>query len=137
MAKETTTTFAEAVDYFQQAIALDPTFALAYVGLADGYVWQFWRSGLPPEELLAKAQAATDKALELDDRLGEAYNSLADIKTSRSDFEGAEAAYQRALELNRNYATAYYGYGVLLNEFLHRPEEALALHRKDRDECSH
>jgi TolB-like protein/DNA-binding winged helix-turn-helix (wHTH) protein/Tfp pilus assembly protein PilF len=130
LAKETAAALAEAVTYFQRAIELDPSFALAYVGLADGYVWQFFRSGLPPEELLAKAQAATAEALELDDRLGEVYNSLAGIKAIRNDFEGAEVAYQRALELNPNYSTAYYAYGDLLSEYLGRPEEALALHRK-------
>jgi tetratricopeptide (TPR) repeat protein len=62
--------------------------------------------------------------------LGEAYNSLAGIQHSRNDLEGAEASYQRALELNPNYAAAYYSYGDLLLVNLGRPEEALALHRK-------
>jgi TolB-like protein/Tfp pilus assembly protein PilF len=127
--KETTAALAEAVDYFEQAIKLDPSFALAYVGLAEGYIWESRWSGLPPEELLAKAQAATDKALELDDRLGEAYSALAGIKHLRNDFEGAEAAFQRALELNPNYAKAYHWYGSLMSS-LGRPEEALTLHRK-------
>ncbi len=130
LAKETAAASAEAVTYFQRAIELDPSFALTYVGLADTYGWQFSFSGLPPEELLAKAQAATDKALELDDRLGETYNSLGHIKTSRYDYEGAEAAFQRALELNPNYAMAYYSYGELLSWRLGRFEEGLALRRK-------
>jgi TolB-like protein/Tfp pilus assembly protein PilF len=130
IAEETAASSAEAIGYFQQAIELDPAFALAYVGLADGYSFQFWNGGLPPEEALAKAQTAADKALELDDRLGEAYNSLGGIKHARFDLEGAEATYQRALELNPNYATAYYWYGDLLLGALGRPEEALALHRK-------
>jgi len=130
LAKESAAALVEAVAYFQQAIELDPNFALAYAGLAESHIWQLYRSGLPPEELLAKAQTATDKALELDDRLGEAYVSLAYIRHYRFDFEGAETAYQRALELNPNYAEAYYGYGDLLSEYLGRPEEALALHRK-------
>jgi tetratricopeptide (TPR) repeat protein len=120
----------EAVDYFQQAIELDPGFALAYVGLADSYAEQVYFGGLAPEEGLAKAQAAADKALALNDQLGEAYNSLAGIKEERQDFEGAEAMYRRALELNPNYATAYYWYGFLLRAYLGRYEEALALHRK-------
>jgi tetratricopeptide (TPR) repeat protein len=130
IAEETAASLAEAIDYFEQAIELDPTFALAYVGLAYGYSWQFWRGGLPPEKALAKAQAAADKALDLDDRLGEAYSALAGIKQARFDFEGAEATFQRALELNPNDATAYYWYGDLLGSALGRAEEALVLHRK-------
>jgi TolB-like protein/Flp pilus assembly protein TadD len=120
----------EAVDYFHQAIELDPGVALAYVGLADSYVEQVYLGGIAREEGLAKAQAAADKALALDDRSGEAYNSLAGIKETRRDFEGAEAMYRRALELNPNYARAYFYYGFLLRVSLGRYEEALALSRK-------
>jgi TolB-like protein/Tfp pilus assembly protein PilF len=130
LARETTAALVEAVDYFQQAIELDPGFALAYVGLADSYAEQVFLGVLAGEEGLARAQAAADKALALDDELGEAYNSLAGIKDTRRDFEGAEAMYRRALELNPNYATAYYYYGFLLRESLGRYEEALALKRK-------
>jgi tetratricopeptide (TPR) repeat protein len=130
MAKRNTTAVKEAIDYFERAVELDPDFALAYVGLADGHMWLSGRSGYPLEETLRKAQAATDKALALDDRLGEAYNSLAGMKHARNDYEGAEAAFRRALELNPNYATAYYWYGQLLDLSLNRNEEALALYRK-------
>jgi tetratricopeptide (TPR) repeat protein len=71
-----------------------------------------------------------DKALALDDQLGEAYNSLAGIKEERGDYEGAEAMYRRALELSPNYKMAYSDYGDLLRSPLGRFEEALALHRK-------
>jgi TolB-like protein/DNA-binding winged helix-turn-helix (wHTH) protein/Tfp pilus assembly protein PilF len=130
LARETTAALGEAVDYFQQAIELDPGFALAYVGLAETYVTQVWWTGLAWEERLAKAQAAADKALALDDQLGEAYNSLAGIKEERGDIEGAEAMYRRALELNPNYVMAYNWYGYILRAYLGRYEEALALHRK-------
>jgi TolB-like protein/Tfp pilus assembly protein PilF len=130
LAKETSEAVAEAIDHFQQATELDPEFALAYVGLAEGYQWQAFLSGLPPQEMLAKAQAAADMALELDDRLGEAYSALAGIQFLRNDFETAEATYKRALELNPNYATAYYWYGFLLSGNLGRLQEALPLFRK-------
>ena len=126
----TAAAFAEAFDYFQQAIELDPGFALAHVGLADSYLWQVIQGTLAPEEGLARAQAAADKALALDDQLGEAYNSLAGIKFERRDHTGAEAMYRRSLELNPNYATAYFDYGDLLRVRLGRSEEALVLHRK-------
>jgi TolB-like protein/DNA-binding winged helix-turn-helix (wHTH) protein/Tfp pilus assembly protein PilF len=124
-----TATLAESVDYFQQAIELDPGFALAYVGLAEGYLWQASISNLPRDEVRAKSEAAIDKAIELDDQLGEAYNALASLKHDRADYEGAEAGFRRALELNPNYATTYEWYGWLLRE-AGRFEEALALHRK-------
>jgi TolB-like protein/Tfp pilus assembly protein PilF len=130
LARETAAGSAEAVDYFQHAIELDPGFALAHVGLADSYAWQVYLGTLAPEEGLARAQAAADKALTLDDQLGEAYNSLAGIKWERGDYTSAEAMYRRALELNPNYETAYYDLGDLLRGALNRPDEALALHRK-------
>jgi TolB-like protein/Tfp pilus assembly protein PilF len=128
--KWTSRALAEAVDYFQQAIDLDPNFALAYVGLADGYIQQWDIRGSPPGEALAKAKALIDQALELDDRLGEAYNTLAAIRQYRRDFDGAEVAFQRALELNPNHASTYDWYSVLLRRPLDRPEEALVLARK-------
>jgi len=130
LVRYTAASLVEAVDYFEQAIELDPGFALAYVGLADSYANQVYWGNLAREEGLAKAQAAADKALALDDQLGEAYNSLAAIKGERGDLEGAEAMYRRALELNSNYTTAYNWYGELLRDYLGRYEEALALQRK-------
>jgi len=118
----------EAVGHFQHAVELDSNFALAYVGLADTYAWLSEKSDQPPEEMLAKAQSAVNNALALDDRLGEAYNSIAGIKQGLNDYEGAEVAYRRALELNPSYATAYFWYGTLLaRRNLDRPAEALPL----------
>jgi TolB-like protein/Flp pilus assembly protein TadD len=127
MEKRTSATLAEAVDDFNRAIELDPGFALAYVGLADSYQLQLEYSGLPPDEMLAKAQAATDRALALDDRLAEAYTSLGGIEDFRNDFEAAEVAYKRALELNANYVTAYHWYSLLLGGALGRRDEALKM----------
>jgi TolB-like protein/Tfp pilus assembly protein PilF len=117
----------EAIGYFQQAAELDPSYSLAYVGLADTYILRVYKGSLPVDDGLAKAQIATDMALELNDQLGEAYNSLAGIKEERGDFEGAEAAYQRALKLSPNYSTAYNWYGVLLHDELGRFKEALSM----------
>ena len=76
MATRNTEGLAEAVDYFQQAITLDPMFALAYVGLSDAYQLQILYSGLPWEEMNAKAENAINKALALDDKSGEAYAAI-------------------------------------------------------------
>jgi tetratricopeptide (TPR) repeat protein len=121
---------AEAVVYFQQAIELDPSFALAHVELASSYLFQIDFSGLPKGELIAKAEPLIERALDLDDRSGEAHTVLGRIQVERGEFEDAEAAFQRALELNPNYAGAYDAYGNLLHAELGRPEEALALRRK-------
>ena len=130
MEKRSSAALAEALDDFNRAIELDPRFALAYVGLADSYILQIEYSGLPVDETLAKAQAATDKALALDDRLAEAYTSLGGIEQYRKNYEAAEAAFKRALELNPNYVTAYHWYALLLEGPLGRPDEALEVAKK-------
>ena len=130
MEKRNIEKLAEAIGDFNRAIALDPNFALAYVGLADTYILQADYSNLPLDELLAKAQAATEKALALDDQLAEAYTSLGGIEHDRSNYEAAEAAYQRALELNPNYVTAYHWYSILLSGPLGRSDEAFEMIQK-------
>ena len=95
MARETAAALVEAVDYFQQAIELDPGFALAYVGLADSYTEQVFFGGLAREEGLAKAQAAADKALALDDRLGEAYNSAAFLCSASASSDRPKYVFSR------------------------------------------
>ena len=130
MEKRSSVALAGAVDDFNRAIELDPNFALAYVGLADSYQLQEQYSGLPIDEMLAKAQAAADKALALDDRLAEAYTSLGGIEQLRTNYEAAEAAYQRSIELNPNYVTAYHWYTLLLEGPLGRPDEALEMAKK-------
>jgi TolB-like protein/Tfp pilus assembly protein PilF len=127
MAKRSVAALAEAIDDFNRAIELDPNFALAYVGLADSHLLQMIYSGLPRDETTEKAQAAIDKALALDDRLAEVYASLGRIEHYRSNYEAGEAAFQRALELNPNYATAYHWYGSLLGASLGRREESLEM----------
>jgi TolB-like protein/Tfp pilus assembly protein PilF len=130
MAKMSSVAFSEAVDYLGRAIELDPNFALAYVALADSYIFQIDFGGLSQGEMIAKAEPFIKRALELDDRLGEAHAVLGRIQRARLDNEAAEAAFQRALELNPNHAGAYDAYGLLLTFVLSRPEEGLALHRK-------
>src|SRR5262249_11228674 len=96
----------KAIDYFQLTIARDPTYALAYSGLADSYNLLHFYSGVAPEEMIPKARAAAIKAIELDDHLAEANTSLACF-THRLHWASAPAEQQhiRALERNPNYAT--------------------------------
>lgn len=133
LAKLTSASLKAAVGHFQSAIELDSNLALAYVGLAHSYLEQVYVSGVATDELLEKAQEATDRALTLDDELGEAYTTLGGIRQIQFDSKGAEEAFARALELNVNDATAYSWYGQLLRSELGRPDEALALHRKAID----
>ncbi len=98
----------KSIEQYQQAIEMDPSYALAYSGLADCYIAGGGRHlDLSAEEAYAKAREAAQKALELDDSLAEAHTSLAGVLTSYFWFwERAEDEFIRAIELNPSYATA-------------------------------
>jgi len=130
--KRTAQGLSVALAYFNQAIGEDPTFAQAYSGLADTYAllgdWQY--AVMTPKEALPKAKASAIKALELDSALGEAHNSLAFcLDGFEWDFEAAGKEFQRAIELNPNYATAHHWYAWHLG-LLGRYDDALAEMRK-------
>ncbi len=116
----------KAIEYFQEAIEKDPTYALAYSGLADTYFVLADNGIIPAGEAFPKAKTAALKALEIDDSLAEAQISLASILGSYDwDFAGAEREYQRAIELKPGYATAHHWYAFHLS-CLGRHEEAIA-----------
>ena len=102
-------------DYFNQAIQRDPNYALAYVGLADYYNVVSDYSPVPDSEAGPKARVAAEKALAIDDSLAEAHASLAGAHWSMLEFAAAEREFQRALELNPNYANAQHWYGLFLS----------------------
>jgi TolB-like protein/Tfp pilus assembly protein PilF len=118
----------KAVEYFKQAIAADPNYAPAYAGVADSYaLLGFHGYGvMAPTEAMPKAKAAAEKALQIDEALGEAHASLAYV-TDGYDWNepGAEREYKRAIELSPNYATAHQWYGVHL-AVTGRHQEAIA-----------
>jgi len=118
--------FEKAIDEFQKAVALDPTFALAYAGLADASTRRgFTTSGASTEEFYATSKALAQKALSLDPETPEAYAALGTVKRIYDwDWAGAEGDFRRAIELNPNYARAYLGYALLLS-CLGRSDEAL------------
>ncbi|HXL22013.1 MAG TPA: tetratricopeptide repeat protein [Candidatus Dormibacteraeota bacterium] len=121
-----------ALAYFHQAIDEDPKYAQAYSGLADTYAllgdWQY--AVMTPKEALPKAKAAAIKALELDNTLGEAHNSLAFCLDGFDwDFDSAGKEFRRAIELNPGYATAHHWYAWHLS-LLGRYDEAIAEMRK-------
>ena len=125
--KRTGNDLKKSIDYFQQAIAADPNYALAYAGVADGYVWLPGYTVGTPRDCYPKAAAAAKRALELDDTLAEARTSLAlAFWLYNFDFSQAIREFQRAIELNPNYAIAHQQYGNNTLSALGRFDEAIA-----------
>ena len=114
----------QARDLYQRAVALDPSFATAYAGLANCYTLLSVFGIVPKEEAAPKARAAAKRALELDPGLSEAYTAIAYSRIEEWDWPGGEQAYRRAIELNPNDALAHHWYGLTIAE--RRPEEAVA-----------
>jgi len=114
------------IAYFQQAIELDPNYALAYVGLARTYLPMALTSGVPSWEVMPKAKAAALRAVEIDETLAEAHAALGfTIFWYDWDWQAAEKQYLRALELDPNNAEAHFGYAHLLSNTT-RHSQALA-----------
>ena len=102
------------IDYFQQAVRIDPNYALAYVSLAEAYL-SLGTGAERPKDVVPKAKAALAKALELDDQFAEAHTILGAIKNMYDwDRLGAEIAHKRALELNPNSELAHRLYAIFL-----------------------
>ncbi len=134
--KRTGQALTKAVDYFNQAINIDPNYAEAYSGLADSYAllgdWEF--GSLAPREAFPRAEAAAAKALQLDPNLGPAHASLAlCLKIFDWKWQASEHELIRAIELSPSYASAHQWYGWLLillgrtNEGTRELETALSL----------
>jgi TolB-like protein/Tfp pilus assembly protein PilF len=100
----------KAIDYFNQAIAKDPSYALAYAGLADSYMLlpNYDYGGTSARESITPARAAITKALELDNSLAEAHASLGLLDTLELRLDRAVSDFERAIELKPNYATAHH-----------------------------
>jgi tetratricopeptide (TPR) repeat protein len=116
--------FKKSIEYFDQAVEIDPNYALAYAGLADSYM-QLGVDHLPPKEVFPKAQAYAVKALQLDDTIAEAHVSLGAYRLFYAwDWQGAENELRRAKELNPNYPEAYHFYSHYL-QVTGRTKEAI------------
>ncbi|MDQ4122174.1 MAG: protein kinase [Acidobacteriota bacterium] len=123
------------IEYFRQAINLDPNFALGYAGIADGYtlLGATFDASLPPREAMPNARTAAQKALEIDPSLSEAHTSLAWIKYRFDwDWRGAEDDFKQAIALNPNNAQAHHWYADYLTA-MRRFDEALAEIRRARE----
>jgi TolB-like protein/Tfp pilus assembly protein PilF len=125
--KRTAADFKRAIGYLNQAIEKDPNYALAYAGLADVYVLLSAFGEGSPKDTFPQAKAAAMKALELDESLGEAHATLG-IALFGYDLNLAQARreFQRAIELNPNYATAHQWYAECGLAPFERFDEAIA-----------
>jgi len=115
-----------AQQYFEDAVEEDPNFAMAWVGLANTlFVMPWYDKDAKPDDGTPRAKEATERALELDPKLGEAYATLASIAHEfELDFDKSERLFEKAIELNPNHATTWHWYCNLLQS-VGRPDEAL------------
>jgi tetratricopeptide (TPR) repeat protein len=117
------------IDFFEQALALDPDYALAHAGLADAYSWL--GASADPKRTLPKAREAALRALELDDTLAETHYMLGWIVMHYDyDWAGAEKHFRRAIELDPSSAEAHFRYGFYLLFVRGRFDDAVAEARR-------
>jgi serine/threonine protein kinase/tetratricopeptide (TPR) repeat protein len=118
--------FYKAIEYFQQAVAKDPAYALAYTGVADSYVLLGWNSYLPPKDAFPKAKIAAMRALRLDPDLGEAHTPLSAMYWLHDwQWQEAEAEFKRSMALSPAHPTASHWFAEFLMT-VGRHEEAIA-----------
>ncbi len=115
----------QAIKDFQRATSADPNYAPAFAGMGQAYALLPYYSGGSASEAISSARSAAGQALRLDDSLAEAHATLGIIEASRFNWPIAEKEYQRALQLNPNYATARHWYSFLL-WMTNRHDEALS-----------
>jgi TolB-like protein/Tfp pilus assembly protein PilF/tRNA A-37 threonylcarbamoyl transferase component Bud32 len=131
--KRTTDDLKKAIDYFNQAVELDPHYALAYAGLADAYGTLAFYEARPPKETFSQAEAAAMKALEIDETLAETHSALGLIRMYYDwDWKAAEAELKRAIQTKPGFAAARDWYAEFLTA-MGRFEEALAEIRRARE----
>src|SRR5262245_18033765 len=122
--KRTTKECRRGIEYFENAIANDPHFALAYAGLGNIYLTLGGYKVLTRFNYYAKAEDAILKALEIDEELAEAHSSLGSLKMRQWDWAGAQIEFERSIKLNPNYIIAHVGYASYLS-LIGKTKEAL------------
>ena len=116
---------AKAIEYFRQAVEIDPNYALAYAGGALTYI-SLADFGAPSQEVYPQAKVWAERATEIDEDLAEAHAALATLNMNYYwDWFEAEQHFKRAIELNPNNADSHYGYGLYLR-WLARFDEAIS-----------
>jgi len=129
---------AKCKEYYEQAIALDPNYALGWYGLAGFYNLLGMLGLMPPKAVNAQADQATRKALQLDDQLAEAHALMGALRASEFDWKGAEREFRRALELDPNSEDVLKWYDHYYLGPMKSVDEAIAAHLKavERDPLS-
>ena len=129
--KRTIERLQKGLECFEQAIAIDPGYALAHAGISDCYAFRgdVGLAAIPSNEAFSKAKRAALRALELDDTLAEAYASLAHVNMHRFEWAEAEEAFKSAIKLNPNHAQAHQWYAFYLI-FNAQAEKAIAEARR-------
>lgn len=114
--KRTAGGFQKGLECFQQAIAIDPGYALAYAGISDSHAFRgdVGAAQIPSKEAFSKAKQAAQQALQIDDELAEAYASLAHANMHCFEWAEAEQAFKRAIDLNPNHPQAHQWYAFYL-----------------------
>jgi TolB-like protein/Tfp pilus assembly protein PilF len=117
----------QSIDFYKQATTLDPTFALAYVGISDSYTVMAGSAYLPAKDAIPPAKAAAQRALEIDPGLAEAHAAAAYFLAQYDwNWPGAESEFRRSLELNPNVAEIHYRYALAYLLPVGRMDEAIA-----------
>ena len=133
LSKRTEEALKNAIDYFQQALERDTTYAAAYAGLADSYTLLALLGFLPPHEAFPKAKIAAEKAIAIDPMIAAAHASLGVVRFQYEwNWSGAELEFKRAISLNANYAIAHHNYADFLKG-MGRFDQALEEIRKAQE----
>ncbi len=125
MSQRTAEGLMKAIQFFQQAVEIDPRYALAYCDLAESYKLAVWYVPMPASEAVPKLQAAATKAVELDSSLAEAHGAMAEVYSFQWKWKESITELERSLALNAGYAAAHHGLGLGL-ALIGRNAEALA-----------
>lgn len=119
----------KSIEWFQEAVSIDPNYALAYVGIADFYNWACVYGMLSSAESYPKSDEAIKKALEINSDLGEAHTTLGFCYSNHRNWKESEKTYRRAMELIPHYPLVYEGYSAI-SVGLQRFDDALLYSRK-------
>ena len=125
LSQRTAESLMKAIQFFQQAVEIDPRYALAYCDLAESYKLAVWYVPMPASEAVPKLQAAATKAIELDSSLAEAHGAMAEVYSFQWKWKESVTELERSLALNAGYAAAHHGLGLGL-ALIGRNAEALA-----------